>query len=173
MIALWCVTKSGFYMTTSDWLPAQWLDREEAPSVSVSCSAVPNSLKPHGLDLRLSPGSVTTELNRTMSWIACCVEKYLCLVSEVSHTHTRKWATVFRTVLSSRRNTKVEFFFTSSFELLSISGVLLILHHFSQLCPYICSIPEKMLNHLYSTTSPLHNKNLYLVRADFTSKGKS
>ena len=77
-------------MTTSDWLPAQWLDREEAPSLSVSCSVVPNSLKPHGLDLRLSPGSVTTELNRTMSWIACCVEKHLCLVSEVSHTHTQK-----------------------------------------------------------------------------------
>ena len=36
-------------MTTSDWLPAQWLDREEAPSVSVSCSVVPDSLRPHGL----------------------------------------------------------------------------------------------------------------------------
>ena len=36
-------------MTTSDWLPAQWLDREEAPSVSVSPSVVPDSLRPHGL----------------------------------------------------------------------------------------------------------------------------
>ena len=47
-----------------------------------------------------------------------CMEKYLCVVSEVSHKKKKKWATVLRTALSSRRDTKVEFFFTSSFELL-------------------------------------------------------
>ena len=68
MTALWRVTKSGFYMTTSDWLPAQWLDREEAPGVLVA-QLCPTLCDPMDCS---PPGSSIREIfqARVLEWVA-------------------------------------------------------------------------------------------------------